>query len=276
MAQRGGDRDAAFMETTEKRALVRPKDNRWLGGVCEGLGLYFDLNPALYRIAFAALAFAGGTGVVLYAASWLVIPEEGAPDSIAATELRKYRDKPNRLLGLALLAAVALAVVSSIRLWPSPGNFWVLAALLIAGFAFWRGRFVLGIVAAVLLVAVAGLLFAVRVPVWSGVGERTYETVHSKYELGIGSLELDLRYAKLPKGQTFVRADLGIGRLKVIVPEDATVELRSRIQAGDIDALGRHQDGSRIDTRVTDRTGSGRVLVLDLRLGFGHVAVERR
>jgi phage shock protein PspC (stress-responsive transcriptional regulator) len=276
MAQRGGARDAAGMETTEKRALVRPKDNRWLGGVCEGLGLYFDLNPAVYRIAFAALAFAGGTGVVLYAASWLVIPEEGAPDSIAATELRKYRDHPNRLLGLALLAAVGLAVLSSIRLWPSPGNFWVLAALLIAAFAFWRGRFVVGIVAAVLVVAVAGLLFAVRVPVWSGVGERTYETLHSKYELGIGSLELDLRYEKLPKGQTFVRADLGIGRLKVIVPEDATVELRSRIQAGDIDELGLHQDGSRIDTRVTDRTGSGRVLVLDLRLGFGHVAVERR
>lgn len=264
------------METSEKRALTRPKDNRWLGGVCQGLGLYFDLNPALYRIAFAALALAGGTGVVLYAASWLVIPEEGAPDSIAAAELRKQRDHPNRLLGLALIAAITLAVVSSIRVWPSPGNFWVLAALLIVALAWWRGRFVLGIVAAVLLVAVAGVLLAVRVPVWSGVGERTYETVHSKYELGIGSLELDFRSVNLPKGQTFVRADLGIGRLKVIVPEDATVELRSRIQAGDIDALGRHQDGSRIDTRVTDRTGSGRVLVLDLRLGFGHVAVERR
>jgi phage shock protein PspC (stress-responsive transcriptional regulator) len=264
------------METTAKRLLVRPKDNRWLGGVCEGLGTYFDLNPALYRIAFVALTFAGGTGVLLYAAAWLVIPEEGAPDSVAAAELRKHRDHPNRLLGLALLAAVVLAIVSSIHVWPSPGNFWVLAALVIAAFAWWRGRLVIGIVAAILVVGVAGLLLAVRVPVFSGVGERTYETVHSKYELGIGSLDLDFRYVKLPKGQTFVKAEVGIGRLRVIVPEDATVELRGRVQAGDIDALGRHEDGSHVDARVTDRTGSGRVLVLDLRTGFGHIEVERR
>src|SRR6059058_2784909 len=137
------------METTEiirePRRLTRPRDGRWLGGVCRGLGAYFDLSPAIYRIAFVALTFAGGTGILLYAAAWLVIPEEGAPDSIAAAELRKQRDHPKRLLGLALLGAISLAVVSSIHVWPSPGNLWVLAALVIAGLAWWRGRIVLGI-----------------------------------------------------------------------------------------------------------------------------------
>src|SRR4051795_8062611 len=98
----------------EHRRLVRPKDDRWLGGVCRGLGAYFDLNPAIYRIAFAALAFAGGTGLLLYAAAWLIIPEDGAADSIAAAELRKHRDHPKRLLGLVLIAAIGLAVISSV------------------------------------------------------------------------------------------------------------------------------------------------------------------
>ena len=56
------------METTETisepRRLWRPRDRRWLGGVCAGLGRYFDLNPLIYRIVFVALALAGGTGIV--------------------------------------------------------------------------------------------------------------------------------------------------------------------------------------------------------------------
>src|SRR3954464_14643539 len=162
------------METTETiRRLERPKDGRWLGGVFAGLGEDFDLSPTLYRIAFAALAFAGGTGIVLYIAAWLVIPEAGTPDSIAAAELKKHRDHPNRVLGFALLAAIFIAILSSIHVWPSPGNFWLVAALLVAALAWWRGRIVLGIVLALLLVSVAGLLLAIRVPVFSGVGDRT-------------------------------------------------------------------------------------------------------
>src|SRR3954454_6509021 len=230
------------METTEnirdQKALIRPKDDRWLGGVCKGLGAYFDLNPALYRIAFVALAFAGGTGILLYIAAWLVIADEGAHESIAASELQKHRDRPRRLLGLALLAAIGLAVLSSIHVWPSPGNFWVLTALVIAALAWWRGRIVLGIVAAVLVVAVAGVLLAIRVPVFAGVGKQLEKPasaaqIHSKYELGIGRLELDLSDVQLPKGQTFVKATVGIGDLRVAVPADTTLDVESRVQAGD-------------------------------------------
>lgn len=259
----------------EQKRLVRPKDDRWLGGVCVGLGAYFDLSPAIYRIAFAALAFAGGTGILLYAAAWLVIPEEGAADSIAAAEIRKHRDHPNRLLGLALVAAVGLAVLSSVHLWPSPGNFWVLAAFLVAAIAWARGRIVLGIVAGLLVVVVAGLLLAVRVPVFAGIGDRTYTDVHSKYTLGIGKLNVDLADERLPKGQTFVKATLGIGDLHVVVPANATVDLDAHVQAGNVDALGRTDDGTHVHTTFVDRTGSGRVIVLDLHTGLGKITVDR-
>ena len=68
----------------EPRRLTRSREGRWLGGVSAGLGAYFDLNPMVYRIAFAALALAGGTGILLYVAAWLVIPDDGEEDSIAA------------------------------------------------------------------------------------------------------------------------------------------------------------------------------------------------
>src|SRR3954447_18433763 len=114
------------METTETlrepRRFVRPHDRRWLGGVAGGLGAYFDLSPTIYRIAFVALALAGGTGVLLYAAAWVVIPDEGAEESIAAVELGKHRDRPRRIVGLAILAFVAILTLSEAHVWPSPGN----------------------------------------------------------------------------------------------------------------------------------------------------------
>lgn len=261
--------------TADTRRLTRSKDDRWLGGVCVGLGRYFDLNPAIYRIAFVALAFAGGTGILLYAAAWLVIPEEGAADSVAAAELRKHRDHPKRLIGLGVLAAIGLAVLSSVHLWPSPGNLWVLAALVITAVAWWRGRIVMGIVLAVVVVLVAGVLFAVRVPVFAGIGSRDYNTLHSKYTLGIGKLTVDLADEQLPKGQTFVKANLGIGDMHVIVPTNASVDVDARVQAGDVVVLGRKDSGTHVHSRVIDRTGSGRVLVLDLRTGLGKITVER-
>ena len=42
------------METTESirepRRLSRSSESRWLGGVCAGLGRYFDLNPTVDRV----------------------------------------------------------------------------------------------------------------------------------------------------------------------------------------------------------------------------------
>ena len=82
------------------RRLVRVDDGRWLGGVAAGLGRYFDVNPLVYRIAFGALAFVGGTGLLLYLAAWLVIPSEDRDESIAVEALRDHRERPWLLLGL--------------------------------------------------------------------------------------------------------------------------------------------------------------------------------
>jgi len=124
------------METTEigsgPRRLTRPQEDRWLGGVAAGLGAYFDLSPTIYRIAFVALALAGGTGVLLYLAAWLVIPAEGADDSIAGVELKKHRDRPRRIVGLAILGFAAIVALSEAHFWPTPGNLWLALALGIA------------------------------------------------------------------------------------------------------------------------------------------------
>ena len=118
------------------RRLVRPTDGRWLGGVAAGLGRYFDVNPLVYRIAFAALALVGGTGILLYLAAWLVIPGEHDEESIAVEALRERREQPWLLLGVGLLAFGALFALSEARFWPGTGNVW-LAATLVGGAIVW-------------------------------------------------------------------------------------------------------------------------------------------
>jgi phage shock protein PspC (stress-responsive transcriptional regulator) len=280
------------METTEissePRRLTRPKQGRWLGGVAAGLGDYFDLSPTIYRIAFVALALAGGTGVLLYIAAWLVMPEDGAADSIAAVELKKHRDRPRRLIGLGVLGLIAILTLSESHVWPTPGNLWLALVLGIVAVAWWRlgpasstrrrvvAAFALGLVALLL----ATIAFAVRVPLFAGIGNRVdrpvdVRDVHSKYTLGIGQLTLNFADISLPKGQTFVKATVGIGHLKVIVPANASVDVKGRVQAGEMELLGEKDDGTHVHAHVVDRTGSGRVLVLDARAGLGQVEVQR-
>src|SRR3954463_8070775 len=132
------------METTETlrepRRLVRPRDRRWLGGVAGGLGGYFDLSPTIYRIAFVALSLAGWTGILLYIAAWLVIPDEGEADSVAASLLKREHDHPARSIGIAVLAFAAILVLGSANLWPDPGNVWLAAALAGAALVWWQLR----------------------------------------------------------------------------------------------------------------------------------------
>jgi phage shock protein PspC (stress-responsive transcriptional regulator) len=48
--------------------------DRMIGGVCGGLGEFFELDPVLFRAAFLVLAVIGGLGILLYAVLWLLIP----------------------------------------------------------------------------------------------------------------------------------------------------------------------------------------------------------
>lgn len=294
---------AEAMETaTDARAprrLVRPRDDRYLGGVCSGLGRYFDLSPAIYRIAFVALAFAGGTGILVYIAAWAVIPDEDAEDSWASGFLRRHRDHPVRLAGLGVIAFAVLLTLSESHFWPAPANLALALLLAVAGLLWWqlseprpatvdgapaprrrRWPIVVASIAALLASAVLALVLAVSIPYSAGFGKRTEQPavaadINRNYELAAGKLTLDLSQVELPVGVTRTKARLGIGDLVVRVPLDATVKVDGHAQAGDVNLLGHDDSGTHVHEHVVERVGSGRVLVLDARVGLGKVLVER-
>jgi phage shock protein PspC (stress-responsive transcriptional regulator) len=56
------------------RRLYRDVDNSTIGGVCSGMGAYFDIDPIFFRILFVALVFAGGVSLFIYPILWIVLP----------------------------------------------------------------------------------------------------------------------------------------------------------------------------------------------------------
>src|SRR4051794_26564538 len=60
--------------------LRRSSTDKMIGGVCGGLADYSGIDPLLWRIGFVALAFAGGSGVLVYLLLWMLMPHgSGGP-----------------------------------------------------------------------------------------------------------------------------------------------------------------------------------------------------
>ena len=56
------------------RKLYRSQQSRMIGGVCGGMAEYFGIDPNLMRLLFIVLTFLGGTGILIYIASLIIIP----------------------------------------------------------------------------------------------------------------------------------------------------------------------------------------------------------
>lgn len=63
------------------RLLRRSSGDRIFGGVCGGLGRYWNVDPVILRVAFGVSLLLGGFGLFAYLAMWWLVPDEGAPSS---------------------------------------------------------------------------------------------------------------------------------------------------------------------------------------------------
>jgi phage shock protein PspC (stress-responsive transcriptional regulator) len=52
----------------------RSTTDRWIGGVCGGLPVSTGMDSWLWRLVFALLLLAGGTGILIYIILWIFVP----------------------------------------------------------------------------------------------------------------------------------------------------------------------------------------------------------
>jgi len=55
--------------------MYRDPDHRIIGGVCAGMGAYWNVEPWIVRIIFLILAMMGGLGILIYLVLYIVLPE---------------------------------------------------------------------------------------------------------------------------------------------------------------------------------------------------------
>ena len=64
--------------SNQYQKLYRSRENRMLGGVCGGLGEYFEIDPTLVRVLFVFGAFLGVPGALLliYLVMLILVPQQ--------------------------------------------------------------------------------------------------------------------------------------------------------------------------------------------------------
>lgn len=93
--------DESAVEVSMEKRLYRSRTDRMIGGVCGGLGKYFDVDPTLIRLAFVLMFVFGGSGLLLYFILWIVLPEEGrtytSPEETARANAQEIANRAKQM-----------------------------------------------------------------------------------------------------------------------------------------------------------------------------------
>jgi phage shock protein PspC (stress-responsive transcriptional regulator) len=283
--------DEGETDSIVSEALRRHRDRPWL---LAGVGLVAIALVSLFARAdfwpnsgFAwTLLLVGGLAIVL---AQRRANDGPRPDDIttpAATPVVRQR-QPSLLLpglGVLLAAAGALALAEAVGVdvrWDvalAVGAIGTGVAV-VAGVVLRRrtgGLVVVGFVLAALAVAVS----AVDVRLEGPIGTQVYSPsatsdLKRNYDTSVGDLKLDLSNAALAAGVTEVDANVGVGELRVIVPEDVGLDVDASASAGKVTVFGRSESGVDADLSESIPTrGSDRTLHIDAHVGLGDVIVE--
>lgn len=180
------------------------------------------------------------------------------------------------VVGLAAAAGAALGGGTVVAVLVIASGLALVAAGLRGG-----GRWL--IVPALLLALPASVVSAADLRLEGGVGDRFYRPasvseLQPAYRLGAGYLRLDLRSLRLePGSEVDVTARVGLGRLEVTVPRGVCVRADAHVGMGDIDLLGRVNNGVDVDgQRGGDPDATQPVLRLHLRGSAAALRVDRR
>lgn len=106
------------------RVWARSVSNTVIGGVCGGIGEYFNVEPNLFRIVFVLGTLAGGWGIVVYIAALFFVPIIPDPDQHSESEIDELLRNDNQTIFGSLL------ILTGIYFIISPTGFFLLFSIL--------------------------------------------------------------------------------------------------------------------------------------------------
>ncbi len=129
----------------------RAQEDKLLAGVAAGLAKHLRVDVNAVRVALVVLSAIGGFGLLVYAALWVIVPQEqiatpAAPGLAAADRLGMRPSRRARfglgdtglLLAFGLLALGLAALFQTTSLGVSPVIFWPAVIVSVGVFLIWR------------------------------------------------------------------------------------------------------------------------------------------
>jgi phage shock protein C len=126
------------------KKLYRSEKDRMLGGVCGGLGEYFDIDPTIVRLLFVLVTLFGGASIFIYIILWIIIPSKStvgeSTEAVISDNTKEIKDKLEKMakkdetrvwLGVAVICLGGLFLLNNF--FPI-GNFFFPIALICIGF----------------------------------------------------------------------------------------------------------------------------------------------
>ena len=106
--------------------LRRIVAHRKVAGVAGGIARHLDIDPLIVRVAFVVLSLFGGAGLIVYAACWILLPEDGQVNPPLGL------DERSRSVALILVGILGVALLVGQWDW-----FWVPGPLILVALVVW-------------------------------------------------------------------------------------------------------------------------------------------
>jgi phage shock protein PspC (stress-responsive transcriptional regulator) len=238
-------------------------------------------------VALGGLAVAGFSPGILFGPGLIAL---GAVTVMGVAVWRGYgteiREDPARAVARATLALLGLVAVlgaaTGVGFIAAVGGGVAIAALSIFGGLTLIAAGLLGgprwiILPVVIVVLPLAVVSALNIDLTGGVGQHRYgpktaADLQSKYRVGIGQVDLDLRGVTLPAGQTEVHLSVGMGEARVRMPAGACAATAAKIGVGAADIPKRADEGADITINHPNQRAQ---LVVRADIGVGHLQIDQ-
>ena len=101
---------------SNNKRFERDLQNKVLGGVCSGLGNYFDMDPTFWRVLFLLMFFFGFSGLLVYIILWIVMPAKqngvNTNDTFQEVNVDEPKKSGSMTAGLLLIGIGAISLLA--------------------------------------------------------------------------------------------------------------------------------------------------------------------
>ena len=125
------------------KKLYRNNNDKFIAGVCSGLGEYLNIDTVIVRIIALGLFFMHGFGLLTYIIAWVIIPEKKSDDSYEVKNDNSPQASNNTkiIIGIVLIIFGALIALDKSfyythfvsRIFSMTWEYFVPLALIISG-----------------------------------------------------------------------------------------------------------------------------------------------